>query len=272
MSNGADPTKSASVAGAPSPAPQLPPPSLLSSPFQRNLKSQQQSRQATIRDSTQAFMASDSTSIYQHVLSRPPLTSTLYTPQQAFHRPVPIKGNETASNPLQIDVLTRTSLPYFLPWNLTAGPPPNVMPPDASWFTNSCVLKCCIGTLGGGMMGLLMGVFLGALADTTPPVQFIGGKEVPQAPIREQMKVVLRSTRDKSLYWARNFAFLTGVFGATECLVEKYRAKHDVWNAVASGCATGALLQAKQGPSAAAFGCAGFAGFSLVIDQFMETH
>jgi len=119
------------------------------------------------------------------------------------------------------------------------------------------------------MMGLLMGVFLGAMSDATPPVTVIAGKDVPQAPFREQMRVVLRATAEKSLYWSRNFAFITGVFGGSECLVEKYRGKHDVWNSVSSGCITGAALQAKQGPQAAAIGCGGFAAFSLVIDSFM---
>lgn len=118
-------------------------------------------------------------------------------------------------------------------------------------------------------MGLLMGVFLGAMSDATPPVTVIAGKDVPQAPFREQMRVVLRATGEKSLYWCRNFAFITGVFGGSECLVEKYRGKHDVWNSVASGCITGAALQAKNGPQAAAVGCGGFAAFSLVIDSFM---
>lgn len=118
-------------------------------------------------------------------------------------------------------------------------------------------------------MGLLMGVFLGALSDATPPVQVIGGKEVPQAPMKEQVRVTMRATAEKSLYWCRNFAFITGVFGGSECLVEKFRGKHDVWNSVASGCITGAALQAKQGPQAAAMGCGGFAAFSLVIDSFM---
>ena len=118
-------------------------------------------------------------------------------------------------------------------------------------------------------MGLLMGVFLGAMSDTTPPVQVIGGKDVPQAPLREQLRVTARATAEKSLYWCRNFAFITGVFGGTDCLVEKYRGKHDVWNSVASGCITGAALQAKQGPQAAALGCGGFAIFSLGIEQIM---
>ena len=55
-------------------------------------------------------------------------------------------------------------------------------------------------------------------------------------------------------------------------MVEKYRGKHDVWNAVVSGCVTGAAMQAKQGPQASAIGCGGFAAFSLVIDSIMGTH
>lgn len=118
-------------------------------------------------------------------------------------------------------------------------------------------------------MGLLMGVFLGAMSDLTPPVTVIDGKEVPQAPIREQVRTTLRATGEKSLYWCRQFAFITGVFSGSECLVEKYRGKHDMWNSVASGCITGAALQAKQGPQAAAMGCGGFAAFSIVIDAVM---
>ena len=40
----------------------------------------------------------------------------------------------------------------------------------------------------GRRMGLLMGVFMGALTDMTPPVTMIEGKEVPQAPLKEQMR------------------------------------------------------------------------------------
>lgn len=139
-------------------------------------------------------------------------------------------------------------------------------------MANSCGGKAALGVFGGGMMGLLMGVFLGAMSDATPPVQVIAGKDVPQAPMREQVRVTFRATAEKSLYWCRNFAFITGVFGGSECLVEKFRGKHDVWNSVASGCITGAALQAKQGPQAAAFGCGGFAAFSLVIDSVMGNY
>jgi len=197
--------------------------------------------------------------VYATILSLKQSPAAHYNCQDAMHRPVPVKDGS--------DQLTRNSLPYFLPWKTTVGP--SDMPPDFSWLSNSCGAKAAIGVIGGGVMGLLMGVFLGAMSDATPPVQVIGGKDVPQAPLREQLRTTFRATADKSLYWCRNFAFITGVFGGSECLVEKYRGKHDVWNSVASGCITGAALQAKQGPQAAAVGCGGFAAFSLVIDSFM---
>jgi import inner membrane translocase subunit TIM22 len=159
---------------------------------------------------------------------------------------------------------------YPVPWRATSGP--DYLPPDFGWLSESCAGKAAIGVLAGSVCGLVMGVFLGAMSDMTPPVTIINGKEVPQAPLREQMRTTLRATGEKSLYWARNFAFITGVFGGTDCLVEKYRGTHDVWNSVLSGCVTGAAMQAKQGPQAAAIGCGGFAAFSLVIDKVMGTH
>jgi import inner membrane translocase subunit TIM22 len=219
-------------------------------------------------------------SIYQMVMSRPPLTSEKYTPESALHRPVPLQNASTPSKTINnsdnsnmdyaLDSITRKSLPYFQPWFPTAGP--SQLPPDFSWMSSSCGGKAAIGVFGGGIMGLLMGVFLGAMSDATPPVQTIGGKDVPQAPLREQVRVTMRATAEKSLYWCKNFAFITGVFGGSECLVEKFRGKHDMWNAVASGCITGAALQAKSGPQAAAVGCGGFAAFSIVIDSVMGNY
>ena len=204
-------------------------------------------------------------SIYETIMLNKAVPKTPpYQPEAALHKPVPI---EDESNELSLGNITRKSLPYPLYWNLTAGP--SQTPPDFSWLSNSCGGKAAIGVFGGGVMGLLMGVFLGAMSDSAPPIQVIAGKEVPQAPLKEQVRVTMRATAEKSMYWCRNFAFITGVFGGSECLVEKFRGKHDVWNSVASGCITGAALQAKAGPQSAAIGCGGFAAVSLVIDSFM---
>eukprot|EP00574_Skeletonema_japonicum_P014030 CAMPEP_0201720496 /NCGR_PEP_ID=MMETSP0593-20130828/5415_1 /ASSEMBLY_ACC=CAM_ASM_000672 /TAXON_ID=267983 /ORGANISM="Skeletonema japonicum, Strain CCMP2506" /LENGTH=267 /DNA_ID=CAMNT_0048211135 /DNA_START=144 /DNA_END=947 /DNA_ORIENTATION=- len=242
-------------------------------------------------------------SIYQSIMSgSTSLSSAHYTAQGALHQAVQLYGsNEVTNTPagplidpdeindgsttqsarkmsnnlnnnnLTLGALTMRALPYPQPWSPSNSSPAE-LPPNFDWLSESCGGKAAIGIIGGGVMGLLMGVFMGALTDMTPPVTIIEGKEVPQAPLKEQVRTTLRATADKSLYWCRQFAFITGVFGGSECLVEKYRGKHDVWNAVVSGCVTGAAMQAKQGPQASAVGCGGFAVFSLVIDSVMGTH
>lgn len=156
-------------------------------------------------------------------------------------------------------------LPYPIPFRFSAAP--NEMPPDMPAFGDMCALRAVTGTVIGAVAGLGMGVFLGAMSDMTPPVTVINGREVPQAPLREQMRTTMRATGEKALYWSRNFAFISGIFQASDCLVEKYRGKHDVWNELISGCMAGGLLNAKSGPSSMAFGCAGFAAFSLAINK-----
>lgn len=59
------------------------------------------------------------------------------------------------------------------------------------------------------------------------------------------------------------------LFAGSECVVEKARAKHDIYNSVYAGCATGALLAHSGGPKAMGVGCATFAAFSAAIDKFM---
>lgn len=48
------------------------------------------------------------------------------------------------------------------------------------------------------------------------------------------------------------------------------RAKHDIVNAGAAGCITGAALAVRGGPQAMALGCTGFAAFSVAIEAYME--
>mmetsp|Transcript_19968 Transcript_19968/g.43580 ORF Transcript_19968/g.43580 Transcript_19968/m.43580 type:complete len:236 (-) Transcript_19968:79-786(-) len=222
-----------------------------------------------------------------NINSQPPVY--YYTHSAALHRPIPalttlssridrkislqsdnkpFNGKLTTVKSIHIEKesFPLACLPCITPWYPKSSSGSEV-PPDFSWFSESCGSKAAIGVFGGAVCGLLMGVFLGAMSDMTPPVTVINGKEVPNAPLKEQLRSTVRATGEKCIYWSRNFAFITGVFGGAECLVEKYRGKHDVWNSAIGGCVTGAALQAKQGPQAAAIGCGGFAAFSLVIDN-----
>ena len=144
-------------------------------------------------------------------------TTYFYNASAALHRPVsalttlPNKVDASISlsggnKNRQPNELKRTSytlgrLPYLTPWYPKSYSNSDV-PPDFSWLSESCGSKAAIGIFGGAVCGLLMGVFLGAMSDMTPPVTIINGKEVPTAPLKEQMRTTMRATGEKCIYWS----------------------------------------------------------------------
>jgi len=96
------------------------------------------------------------------------------------------------------------------------------------------------------------------------------GAEIASLPIRQQLRQGLREMGRASYSSAKNFGMVGAIFSGTECCIEGFRAKNDLYNGVAAGCITGGALAAKAGPQAAAVGCAGFAAFSAAIDYYMR--
>lgn len=117
-------------------------------------------------------------------------------------------------------------------------------------------------------MGIGLGVFMAGLGDVSP-IQVLHGKEVPQAPLREQFRAGYKGLYTKAGGWGRNFALMTALFEGVGCVLEKYKGRHDTWNGAITGCAVGGVLSARAGPAAACVGCAGFAGFNVVISKIM---
>ena len=171
------------------------------------------------------------------------------------------------------DIYGDSAKPLYLPFfkQIKLPPPPAESPVLPTLVQEACGMKIITGALMGSFLGVCMGLFMGAKGDVSP-IQMINNREVPQAPLREQVRSGFKSIAFKSRGWAKSFGILTALFGGVECLIEKYRAKHDVWNPVISGCAVGATLSAKGGPAAACLGCAGFAGFSIIVDKIMGPH
>lgn len=178
-------------------------------------------------------------------------------------------ANESGSPDIYGDNAKHLYLPFYKIIKLT--PAPDEYPILPTLVNESCGMKIITGAMMGSVLGVGMGLFMGAMGDVSP-IQIINNREVPQAPLREQVRAGFKSIAFKSRGWAKSFGILTALFGGIECLIEKYRAKHDVWNPVISGCAVGATLSAKGGPAAACLGCAGFAGFSIIVDKIMGPH
>ena len=163
------------------------------------------------------------------------------------------------------------SLPFFRRVELRTSEGGFVWMNPMWLFQESCFFKAVTSLLIGGGMGIMMGIFFGAVGADTSPILGPGGREIPQAPLREQVRTAYRGTAEKSLFYMRSFAVMTALFTGSECLVEKARGKNDAMNGGISGCFTGAALGARSGPLAACGGCVGFGAFSMVIDSVMHS-
>ncbi|XP_010537506.1 PREDICTED: mitochondrial import inner membrane translocase subunit TIM22-4 [Tarenaya hassleriana] len=128
---------------------------------------------------------------------------------------------------------------------------------------NNCAVRSVASGVMGGGLGLMMGLFLGALDN--PIMQ-------EEMTARQQFIYQARQMGQRSWSSAKTFAVMGLIFSAAECVVEKARAKHDTTNTVVAGCVTGGAMSAKGGPKAACVGCAGFAAFSVVIEKFFDSH
>lgn len=121
-------------------------------------------------------------------------------------------------------------------------------------------------------MGLLFGLFFGGYSNAVDKAVEMEGSAAVK--LRVGMREAGRAMRG----YAATFAKFGVVYSGSECIVEKVRARHDIWNSVVGGCATGAILAAQ--PKTAipyrarayqmAVGCGGMAAFSAAIDYYME--
>lgn len=64
----------------------------------------------------------------------------------------------------------------------------------------------------------------------------------------------------------KGFGKVGALYSGVECVIEGYRARNDIWNPVAAGFVSGAILARKSGPQAVVGGGMAFAAFSGLID------
>lgn len=157
-------------------------------------------------------------------------------------------------------------------------PPRLQMPPThpaekiAQAAVESCIFKSAMAAVAGGGLGVAMGLFIGGFS-----VELDRSVEA-QAPWRQQLSAYGRALGAQIRTYSKNFALWGATYTISECSVEKYRARHDLWNSPVAGCITGAVLasqprvsmDARSRAKQMAVGCMGMAAFSTAIDYWLE--
>ena len=130
---------------------------------------------------------------------------------------------------------------------------------------NHCATRGVISVVMGGLMGAVMGVVFAGVESPAP-----GSPAFHELSMRQHLAAGLKAARERSSSYARTFAYLGGLYSTSECVVEKFRARHDVTNSAIAGCFSGGFMAVRQGPTAIVGGCATFAAFSVLIDKVMD--
>ncbi|KAI9022893.1 Tim17/Tim22/Tim23/Pmp24 family-domain-containing protein [Phycomyces nitens] len=130
----------------------------------------------------------------------------------------------------------------------------------------SCPFKTALSGTAGFVMGGAFGLFMSSFEYSGPNMN----EEIANQTTKQQIKAAFKDMSSRSYSMAKNFAVVGAIYSGSECCIESYRAKNDLYNSMAAGCFTGGALAVRAGPQAAAFGCAGFAAFSTAIDWYMR--
>ncbi|GJQ08729.1 hypothetical protein GpartN1_g520.t1 [Galdieria partita] len=136
----------------------------------------------------------------------------------------------------------------------------------------SCLFKSMMSGVAGGLFGSLMGLVFGGYSSA------VDTAVETQGTVKQKWLAGSRVAKNACVRQAKTFALWGTVYSGTECAIEKYRAKHDLWNSLVAGCITGGVLTSQpkipMGSKARAtqmsVGCGGVAMFSLALDYFLE--
>lgn len=116
----------------------------------------------------------------------------------------------------------------------------------------------------------MIGLFLSSIGPSSFELSSMNSGASSSTFSKETVKGIFKDMGQRTWSSAKNLGTIAALFSGTECLIESYRAKHDMINTASAGCISGAILGAKAGPKAALFGCGGFAAFSCAIEYFLQ--
>ena len=132
------------------------------------------------------------------------------------------------------------------------------------YFSETCTMKAGQSFIVGGLFGTFMGFFMTA----TTPFSMNNTVDV-EAPFKVQAKQMFQDFKVSTKGWMKTGAYFGCAFTGYECLIDSYRAKHDIFSVASAGCLTGATFGAKSGPQTAVMQCVGMAAFSVAIEKIV---
>ncbi|KAJ1569556.1 Mitochondrial import inner membrane translocase subunit tim22 [Nowakowskiella sp. JEL0078] len=125
----------------------------------------------------------------------------------------------------------------------------------------SCPVKVAMAGVGGFAIGGLIGMFMSSLETHAMNEDYLKMK------FKDQVKFTFKDLGARALSSGKNFGKIGAIYSGSECIIESYRAKTDLYNSAVAGCVTGGILAANAGPQAMVMGCGSFAAFSIILEQ-----
>ncbi|BGO93744.1 RHTO0S10e04434g1_1 [Rhodotorula toruloides] len=121
-----------------------------------------------------------------------------------------------------------------------------------------------------GAMGFGIGAFFSLMGSSFTIEDPLQREQYAGMNTRQKAKVIFGDMGKSMWRQGKGFGMVGALYAGTECIVEGFRAKNDIYNSIYAGLISGAVLARNSGPRAMVLGGMGFAAFSAAIDSYMR--
>lgn len=121
-----------------------------------------------------------------------------------------------------------------------------------------------------GAMGFAIGAFFSLMGSSFTIEDPFQRQQYDGMKTSQKAKVIFADMGKGMWRQGKGFGMVGALYAGTECVIEGFRAKNDIYNSIYAGLVSGAVLARNSGPRAMAFGGLGFAAFSAAIDSYMR--
>jgi mitochondrial import inner membrane translocase subunit TIM22 len=127
---------------------------------------------------------------------------------------------------------------------------PQITQKQIDQVRDSCPFIVATHSIIGFGFGGLMGLFFSSLGASSPETTLFMGDRSPitgqlYPTTRAQVVATFKEMGRSTWSSAKGFGKVAALFSASECAIESYRAKNDIYNTLGAGCFSGAALATK---------------------------